>query len=695
MGAGRKTKTFIAPHEDLATYSASMRNLGKNHLGGVVFGCTKTTMEECLSKQLFGLPGAHFSYVKNITPGLLLFLFNFSDRKLHGIFEAASCGQMNINPYGWTTDGSEKTQFPAQVQIRVRLQCRPVLESQFKPILVDNYYSQCHFWFELDHAQTSRVMSLFATAGIASSTSVGSLPRNKIKWSDTFQARTSTGTLEWFKPLTSDDSTKLVERNDPFNAQIEMMEAEQSEEQLIFMKLKELALQSNLKSSEGEDISLPRVAEDHHVLNELTLDDNENPTEPSGLEEKRGGNPHSSSEEQKVESPQFSSEEKRGESPQSLSEQRSGESPQSLSEFQAIITKLNQEMEELRAYKTEFTEQSKKFGYLEHKLEQAETEIRCLKFGLQLESGSTPSKAHTDEKDTESCNVLHYDPNDSMYLVGGYDGESCLSAFDAYYPSQDMIKPLRPMSSVRSYASVAQLNGDLYVIGGGNGHVWYDTVESYSPGTDEWKQCPSLREKKGSLAAATTNSKIFAVGGGNGVDCFSDVEMLDLDVGRWIRTQSMSQKRMGLAAVELNGVLYATGGFDGTSYLNSVDRFDPREHKWTKIASMHSKRGCHSLVVLNEKIYALGGFDGDSIIQSVESFDPRLGSWMPAEPMYNSRGYSTAAVVKDTIYVIGGMKADECIAETVEYYKEGQGWQEMAMTAFGKRCFMSAVAYST
>lgn len=328
---------------------------------------------------LSGLPGAHFSYVKNITPGLLLFLFNFSDRKLHGIFEAASCGQMNINPYGWTTDGSEKTQFPAQVfkvmfhiidlivqsrnfilskqglgllillyyifyikvQIRVRLQCRPVLESQFKPILVDNYYSQRHFWFELDHAQTSRVMSLFTTAGIASSTSVGSLPRNKIKWSDTFQARTSTGTLEWFKPLTSDDSTKLVERNDPFNAQIEMMEAEQSEEQLIFMKLKELALQSNLKSSEGEDISLPGVAEDHHVLNELTLDDNENPTEPSGLEEKRGGNPHFSSEEQKVESPQFSSEEKRGESPQSLSEQRSGESPQSLSEFQAIITKVN------------------------------------------------------------------------------------------------------------------------------------------------------------------------------------------------------------------------------------------------------------------------------------------------------------------------------------------------------------------
>lgn len=53
--------------------------------------------------------------MKNIDPGLPLFLFNYSDRKLHGIFEAASSGQMNINPYGWTTDGSERTIYPAQV----------------------------------------------------------------------------------------------------------------------------------------------------------------------------------------------------------------------------------------------------------------------------------------------------------------------------------------------------------------------------------------------------------------------------------------------------------------------------------------------------------------------------------------------------------------------------------------------------
>jgi len=44
-----------------------------------------------------------------------LFLFNYSDRKLHGIFEATSHGGWNIDPTAWTEDGSGITLYPAQV----------------------------------------------------------------------------------------------------------------------------------------------------------------------------------------------------------------------------------------------------------------------------------------------------------------------------------------------------------------------------------------------------------------------------------------------------------------------------------------------------------------------------------------------------------------------------------------------------
>lgn len=67
------------------------------------------------------------------------------------------------------------------------------------------------------------------------------------------------------------------------------------------------------------------------------------------------------------------------------------------------------------------------------------------------------------------------DPNESIFLIGGYDGESHLSTLALYDPSRDLIKSLWPMRSVRAYASVAWLNGQLYVFGGGNGYAWYDT----------------------------------------------------------------------------------------------------------------------------------------------------------------------------------------------------------------------------
>ncbi|KAI3699592.1 hypothetical protein L2E82_44012 [Cichorium intybus] len=95
---------------------SNSRNLGKSQLGGVIFGTKKTTINECLSKQLFGLPNQDFVYVKKIDPGLPLFLFNYTERTLFGIFKAASSGQMNIDPYTWNTDGSQRTPYPAQLK---------------------------------------------------------------------------------------------------------------------------------------------------------------------------------------------------------------------------------------------------------------------------------------------------------------------------------------------------------------------------------------------------------------------------------------------------------------------------------------------------------------------------------------------------------------------------------------------------
>ncbi|XVE78873.1 hypothetical protein DITRI_Ditri14bG0013200 [Diplodiscus trichospermus] len=176
MGARRKKRASTVSEKGQKRFtlncSTTARNLRKSDLAGVIFGCKHNTYGECLSKQLFGLPAPHYSYVKNIKPGLPLFLFNYSDRKLHGIFEAASSGQLAINSTAWTTDGSENTPYAAQVKIHIRMECQPLLEDQFKPIIADNYYEPKLFWFELDHAQTEKLISMFSSSPMVTHTAL-------------------------------------------------------------------------------------------------------------------------------------------------------------------------------------------------------------------------------------------------------------------------------------------------------------------------------------------------------------------------------------------------------------------------------------------------------------------------------------------------------------------------------------------
>ncbi|OWM81670.1 hypothetical protein CDL15_Pgr007708 [Punica granatum] len=436
MGAGRKTETVHvhtgnspstgAPY-GLNT-STSHRNLSKGNLGGVIFGCKNSTMKDCLSKQLFGLPYGHFAYVKNIQPGLPLFLFNYSDRKLHGIFEAASPGILNIDPYGWT-DGSDRTPYPAQVQVRVRLHCQPLSEDQFKPIISDNYYTANHFWFELDHAQTSKLISLLASLAIASSSSIPQQSVRRRNISAVLPPREFREGVEklMVMPADPENINQFSGISDYLDDFPPLGEDNQSLDSHWQMKLKDIAL-----NQEHQDLHSEDESEDAPSLENVSLE------APNSLKEKN---------EEKL---------------------------QSSLDYPAIIDKLIQELGELKAYSIE---QTSKLSHLEEKLAKAETEIqrqkdRCSK----LESMIDPSSQSTLESTIEPINEQHLDIRESIFLLGGYDSLSWLSTMDSYFPSHNVIKSLKPMNSVRSYASVAKLNEELYVFGGGDGHSWYETA---------------------------------------------------------------------------------------------------------------------------------------------------------------------------------------------------------------------------
>ncbi|XP_008792649.1 B2 protein-like [Phoenix dactylifera] len=134
-------------------------------LGGYIFVCNNDTMQEDLKRQLFGLPPRYRDSVRAITPGLPLFLYNYTTHQLHGIFEAASFGGSNIDPTAWEDKKCKgESRFPAQVRIRVRKLCKPLEEDAFRPVL--HHYDGPKFRLELSMTETLSLLDLCEKEGI-------------------------------------------------------------------------------------------------------------------------------------------------------------------------------------------------------------------------------------------------------------------------------------------------------------------------------------------------------------------------------------------------------------------------------------------------------------------------------------------------------------------------------------------------
>ncbi|KAJ7970665.1 B2 protein [Quillaja saponaria] len=135
-------------------------------LGGYIFVCNNDTMEEDLKRHLFGLPPRYRDSVRAITPGLPLFLYNYTTHQLHGIFEAVSFGGSNIDPTAWEDKKCKgESRFPAQVRIRIRKVCKALEEDAFRPVL--HHYDGPKFRLELSIPETLDLLDLCEQAGSA------------------------------------------------------------------------------------------------------------------------------------------------------------------------------------------------------------------------------------------------------------------------------------------------------------------------------------------------------------------------------------------------------------------------------------------------------------------------------------------------------------------------------------------------
>jgi len=134
---------------------------------GIIFGCTSSTYDECFSLSMVGLPRKYLPLVNSIVGGYtLIFLFNFTNRQLHGTYIATSNGQENISLTAWRgiaptprtgrpedmeAESEDGSPFPAQCTFDVVEEFAPVPESEFRHIL--EYTERQRFKFKLSRWQ--------------------------------------------------------------------------------------------------------------------------------------------------------------------------------------------------------------------------------------------------------------------------------------------------------------------------------------------------------------------------------------------------------------------------------------------------------------------------------------------------------------------------------------------------------------
>ena len=127
-----------------------------------------------MAKQLLGVPESQLRRIQRIQPySTALFMYNYTRKRLYGVFEATAPGGLNLDPTAWrnammasrklATLGKSTSQgspFPAQVRFQVVHEFPPLPENRFRHI-VTYEGGGTHFEAALSADQVSRIMTAF------------------------------------------------------------------------------------------------------------------------------------------------------------------------------------------------------------------------------------------------------------------------------------------------------------------------------------------------------------------------------------------------------------------------------------------------------------------------------------------------------------------------------------------------------
>lgn len=738
MAGGKKSKKSSLNQKfkpfTKANCSAPARNLGKSDLGAVIFGCKNYTIDECYTKKLFGLPAPHYAYVKNISRGLVLFLFNYSDRTLHGIFEAVTPGQMNIDRHAWTEDGAD-TPYPAQVKVCLQRRCCTLTEDQFRPIISSNYYEQSLFWFELDRSQTSKLVSLFNSLPCDADASTS---QSRAKWNPSFDPLPASDTRQgvsglssnkevvsdastivppktWTSLFESSSHTDGMQRDDASTTIPQKMwtslfkssshsdgiprdDASTSIPQKTWSSL--FRTPSDSDGLEKDDSFWTEASKSCHPLDESKMYTQSSCGLPCSNKES------SESERDALNSRQCSEDvddwETNWENPPSL--------PLSVSDRKGVGLDASQCYDDMGNWESDWENQSlmkevSKFSLKDNTL----TGVARYE-DISFAHVSSETNTHHSEESNVAVGLRPLDENeDETQSSESFDFSAVINEMileenneiDATYsglPIENVCSPaadrIKATNSFDIQSVVALLMKEIDGMKGFQlqQHMQIDYLEKEL--VDSKRQIAQLKNRCNMLESGEfssvvqlgdeyewfdkstpdTDTNILIVGGFDGTSWLADVNSYCPSTDTVASLCPMTTRRSYASAVKLGGELFILGGIDGDVWYDTVESYNLRSDRWVSQPSLNRKKGSLAGVNLSEKIFAIGGGNGVDCLAEVEMYDPSIGRWIFTRPMQYKRFAPAAAKINNALYVTGGYDGTDYLSTVERFDPREHSW---------------------
>uniref|UniRef100_R7W5L4 Uncharacterized protein n=1 Tax=Aegilops tauschii TaxID=37682 RepID=R7W5L4_AEGTA len=703
--SGRPTNLFVPA-----------RNLPVQDLGAVIFGCTNNTIAECHSRQLFGLPKAHLSYVHNIKEGLPLFLFNYDDRRLHGVYEAASNGKFCPESNAWTNNGYEKTSYPAQFWTPPVSQpgAQHVSEPTPPPVWVQKFEGN-------NELKAEKVLVSYADAFWTPPVSQPgaqhvSEPTPPPVWVQKFEGNNE---LKAEKVLVSyADAVKQSKfevegvglrdvddgRNNEWNNE------RNNEWNNEWNNERNNEWNNEWNNERNNELKPEKVLPEKGLVSYADMvKQNKFEVEGVGMADVDNGHASSSKESSngfddldcKETPPEWEDHALFSKGVEVQQQQQSAQQENELS-FTLVLEKLK--ALSVQQLSSEFyangagTEGIDAYGckdmqevkgtFLEGHCglpENLDTEVDQLAWehsslllqGLDYESYSEAKLIDVVKGLSERIETMEKKQiisNKEVKCLQGVNDRLLKRVVELKNTVKNLNSKIDPLSlddSLNQFVEECLGSEDvIYLIGGFDGISFLSSLDSFSPSLDILTPLKPMTAGKSYTSAVALDGKIFVLGGGDGACWFDTVDCYDRRRDDWTPCPALTHGKGSLAGVGLHGKIYAFGGGDGICCFSDMEVFDPAQGKWTKSHPMLEKRFSLAGTELNGVIYAVGGFNGVRYLSSAERLDPREPNWKMLPAMSTVRGCHTVAVLDEKIYVMGGYDADAgAMVSTVEVYE--------------------------